>query len=43
MLRRITCSVLPHIGQVQDGALREWLKFGIAIHTAGLCGRVAAA
>lgn len=28
--------ILPYINQVNDGALREWLQRGIAIHTAGL-------
>ena len=38
----VPCRIQQHIRQVQDGALREWLKFGIAIHTAGLCARAIA-
>lgn len=35
--RGVSDSVQQYVNQVQDGALREWLKYGIAIHTAALC------
>lgn len=33
---RFIDRILPYINRVDDGALREWLQRGIAIHTAGL-------
>ena len=29
--------ILQYTHRIQDTSLREWLKYGIAIHTAGLC------
>lgn len=32
--------ILQYTHRIQDTSLREWLKYGIAIHTAGLCFQI---
>ena len=29
-------SILPYLHRIEDTSLKEWLRYGIAIHTAGL-------
>lgn len=32
----LSSSLQPYLGRINDPSLREWLRYGIAIHTAGL-------
>ena len=34
---RVFSRILQYTQRIHDASLREWLKYGIAIHTAGLC------